>query len=339
MPPPLTITVTDPTERLLVEQALAFARELRQTASTWPDGSVLRNAGAFLRRPRPRIPPHRHEDRSGSRGRRGRKKGDPARRCPCGFRRDNKGRKGQQVLTAVGGIDLSRLHLVCVSPARRDSVQPLDDRLGLTESLTESARRLLGLAGASWSFGSASRHLKTFCGLDASDEFIRRVAESAVKKPAVWMDESPAATGAFEVASGEAEFETDGTTVNTTERWKEVKIGIFAKRERGESVETNRWVGFDLEAVLLRQRLHRRRGRGPLRAGHDDRLRHAERQDHVEVQIQPRPNSPRIKRGGSIWHWRCACNRRPNCPLFLTTPPTPTRDNSIADSGKSESPR
>jgi len=44
---PLNLTVTDPTERLLVEQALAFARELRKTASSSPDGRVLRNAEAF----------------------------------------------------------------------------------------------------------------------------------------------------------------------------------------------------------------------------------------------------------------------------------------------------
>ena len=47
MPTPLTLTVTDPTERLLVEQALAFARELRKTAAASPDGRVLRNAESF----------------------------------------------------------------------------------------------------------------------------------------------------------------------------------------------------------------------------------------------------------------------------------------------------
>ena len=44
---PLTLTITDPTERLLVEQALAFARELQATATTAPDGQVLRNAESF----------------------------------------------------------------------------------------------------------------------------------------------------------------------------------------------------------------------------------------------------------------------------------------------------
>ena len=89
----------------------------------------------------------------------------------------------------MGWIDLARLHLVCTSPACRDSVQPLDDRLGLTDSLTEAARRLLSLAGGSWSFDSARQHLKTFCGLDASDEFIRKVTEATGAKLAAWCED------------------------------------------------------------------------------------------------------------------------------------------------------
>ena len=45
--PPLKLTVPDPIERLIVEQALAFARELRKTAAASPDGRVLRNAESF----------------------------------------------------------------------------------------------------------------------------------------------------------------------------------------------------------------------------------------------------------------------------------------------------
>jgi len=45
--PPLTLTITDPTERLLVEHALAFARDLQSTATNALDGQVLRNAERF----------------------------------------------------------------------------------------------------------------------------------------------------------------------------------------------------------------------------------------------------------------------------------------------------
>jgi hypothetical protein len=44
---PLTITITDPTERLIVESALAFARELQATATNSRDGQVLDNAEGF----------------------------------------------------------------------------------------------------------------------------------------------------------------------------------------------------------------------------------------------------------------------------------------------------
>lgn len=42
--PALTLVITDPIERLLVEQALVFARELQTTATNSPDGQVLHNA-------------------------------------------------------------------------------------------------------------------------------------------------------------------------------------------------------------------------------------------------------------------------------------------------------
>lgn len=44
---PLTLAITDPTERLIVERALAFARELQATATASPDGRVLHNAESF----------------------------------------------------------------------------------------------------------------------------------------------------------------------------------------------------------------------------------------------------------------------------------------------------
>lgn len=66
------------------------------------------------------------------------------------------------------------------------------------------------------------------------------------------MDEAPAATEAFQAAAGDSEFETDGTTVNAMEGWKEAKIGIFAKRPQGESVATNRWADRKLPAPSAR---------------------------------------------------------------------------------------
>ena len=95
MPTPLTLTITDPTERLLVEQALAFARELRKTASASPDGRVLRNAESFcvvqgrefLRTALATVLQAEADAVE---------KKVPARRGPCGSRRDNQGRHNRQ---------------------------------------------------------------------------------------------------------------------------------------------------------------------------------------------------------------------------------------------------
>lgn len=48
-----------------------------------------------------------------------------------------------------------------------------------------------------------------------------------------WQREAQAASAAFRAASGDVEFQTDGTMVNTTSGWREMRLSIFAKRERG----------------------------------------------------------------------------------------------------------
>ena len=68
------------------------------------------------------------------------------------------------------------------------------------------------------------------------------------------MGEAPAATEAFQIATGEAEFETDGTMVNTRDGWMETKIGVFVKRPRGEPAEPagHEWQEEALPALLPR---------------------------------------------------------------------------------------
>ena len=51
-----------------------------------------------------------------------------------------------------------------------------------------------------------------------------------------WQREDPEAARPFREAEGDVEFQTDGTCVNTTGGWREVRLSIFAKRQRGEPV-------------------------------------------------------------------------------------------------------
>ncbi len=49
------------------------------------------------------------------------------------------------------------------------------------------------------------------------------------------------ACGCTGVLPGDIEFTTDGTNVNTTERWREVKLGIVSKRDRAEPATPDEW--------------------------------------------------------------------------------------------------
>jgi hypothetical protein len=51
-----------------------------------------------------------------------------------------------------------------------------------------------------------------------------------------WQREDPEAARPFREAEGDVEFQTDGTCVNTTGGWREVRLSIFAKRKPGEPV-------------------------------------------------------------------------------------------------------
>lgn len=139
----------------------------------------------------------------------------------------------------MGLIDLRRTQFVCIRC--RDSAAPLDDRLGLNEYLSPQAKRLCCLAGGSWSFDKASDHLQEFCGVKVSDECIRKVTEGLAPKLAEFAANRSEPVTEFTQASGDAEFETDAVKVNTLEGWRDAKIGIFAKRPRGETATPAEW--------------------------------------------------------------------------------------------------
>lgn len=117
----------------------------------------------------------------------------------------------------------------------------LDDRLGIDGFLSPAARRLLCLAGASWSFAQAARHLHAFCGLVTNDEVIRQACHQEATAVAAWRTSDPQAVADFVAAAGDIEFQTDAAKVNTTGGWRDMKLGIFAKRGRGQPAAPEDW--------------------------------------------------------------------------------------------------
>jgi hypothetical protein len=56
-----------------------------------------------------------------------------------------------------------------------------------------------------------------------------------------WLHQGKAAGAGFAAAPGDAEFQTDGTMVNTWEGWREMRLGAFAKRPRGRPATPGEW--------------------------------------------------------------------------------------------------
>jgi hypothetical protein len=56
----------------------------------------------------------------------------------------------------------------------------------------------------------------------------------------------------FRQAKGQMEFQTDATKVNTTDGWRDMKIGVFAKREAGPPATADQWDRRKLPAPTAR---------------------------------------------------------------------------------------
>lgn len=128
----------------------------------------------------------------------------------------------------------------------------LDERLGLSGRYSPRAQRMICLAGASWSFDVAAQRLEELCGLRVSDTTIREVSQQHGAAMQCWQREAWLAVQEFREADGEIEFTTDGTCVNTTRGWREMKLGIFSKRQRGEPATAEAWATRELPAPQAR---------------------------------------------------------------------------------------
>jgi hypothetical protein len=160
------------------------------------------------------------------------------------------GCKRRSLVTQSGEISVSRIYLRCVKCG--DGGYPVDERLGIEGRYSQQAQRLMCLAAASWSYDISSDRLKDFCGLWISDTTIREVAQKHGSKANEWLRLDSVAVQEYREATGDVEFTADGTCVNTREGWREMKVGIFSKRERGESATPDEWDTRDLPKPLTR---------------------------------------------------------------------------------------
>jgi len=142
-------------------------------------------------------------------------------------------------MTAAGEISFARIYFRC----RKCSIGTygLDERLGIDGRYSPQAQRLACLAAASWSYDRSAEHLLEFCGMSISDNTIREIAEKHGRQMSAWQRNAPEAVEPFCDAEGDVEFTTDGTSVNTMQGWREMKVALFAKRKRGDCATPEEW--------------------------------------------------------------------------------------------------
>jgi len=142
------------------------------------------------------------------------------------------------MMTALGRSELLRTYFAC--PGCGQGGAHVDHLLGLDGFLTRQATRLVCLVGGRHAFAPAARMLRACCGWALSDETIRLACERQ-SGPIAGFHATPEAGAAFAEAKGDVEFQLDATTVNTTGGWRDMKLGIFARREPGEVATAAEW--------------------------------------------------------------------------------------------------
>jgi hypothetical protein len=161
----------------------------------------------------------------------------------------NKGRSSRSMMTALGRSDLLRTYFAC--PGCDQGGAHVDRLLGLEGFLTGQATRLVCLTGGRVAFAAAGTMLAACCGWTVSDETIRRACEGRSGRIAGF-HATPESAAKFSRAAGEVEFQLDGTTINTIGGWRDMKIGIFARREPGQKATAAEWDSRDLPGPTTR---------------------------------------------------------------------------------------
>lgn len=89
--------------------------------------------------------------------------------------------------------------------------------------------------------------------MSVCDNTIRATCDARGGAMRDWQREEPQACEPFRRAAGDVEFQTDGTCVNTTRGWREMRLSIFAKRTRARPTTGRRdWEQRNLPAPHVR---------------------------------------------------------------------------------------
>jgi hypothetical protein len=153
-------------------------------------------------------------------------------------------------MTAVGAIGLERSHGYCKDC--RLPQFPADVLLGISGWLTPRARAMADRAGVHDPFRQAEALLHELAGWSIDGETIRRYCHEDAAHARQSRDERQALPGQFAAAPGDRELHIDAGKVNTPDGWRDVKVAVFACRQRGEPATAEGYEQRDLPAPGVR---------------------------------------------------------------------------------------
>jgi hypothetical protein len=123
--------------------------------------------------------------------------------------------------------------------------------LGAGGYVTRGACRMACLLGVQQSFAKAELALAEVAGWHLDDNTIRKLCHRVAAEAAASRDERATAE-LFAKAQGDDEMHADAGKVNTLGGWRDVKVAVFGRRERGEPTTAYDWEGRDLPAPKAR---------------------------------------------------------------------------------------
>lgn len=126
-----------------------------------------------------------------------------------------------------------------------------DRVLGIDGYVTRGACRMACWLGVRQSFASAQATLAEVVGWQLDDNTIRQLCHTiAAQAQQQHAGRTTAAT--FAEAKGDLELQIDAGKVNTLDGWRDVKVSVFDRRERGEPTTAAAWDERDLPAPTVR---------------------------------------------------------------------------------------
>jgi hypothetical protein len=123
--------------------------------------------------------------------------------------------------------------------------------LGIDGYVSRGACRMACLFGVPQSFVRAEIALAEVAGWERDDNTIRQLGHTIAAHAHAHRDERTTAT-AFAQAKGDLELQIDAGKVNTLEGGRDVKVGVFDRRQRGEPRTAAEWDERDLPAPSVR---------------------------------------------------------------------------------------